>query len=61
MDTVKLNAAIGIAFGLIRSGMEIYNALKDKSILTDDDLQSIIDRENAEQEKARQKLKDLIG
>lgn len=60
MDATKINAAIGIAFNLISSGVEIYNALKNKDNLSNDELLAIINRENEEQDKARQKLKELL-
>lgn len=60
MDPVKLNAAIGIAFNLITSGVEIFNTLKGKEEITNEELLALIDRENNEQVEARQKLKDLL-
>lgn len=61
MDPLKLNAIITIASSLVRSGFEILQTLKDKDDISDEDLLALIERENSEQEAAREKLKALIG
>lgn len=57
----RLSAAIKIGMGLINSGKEIFDLINSKDELTDEDLQAIIDRENAAQTKARDELRSLIG
>ena len=60
-DPAKIIAAIDIAGGLIKSGVEIYDLVKNGEDLTEKDLQKIIDRQNAAQAAARQKIKELIS
>lgn len=57
----RLSAAIKIGMGLINSGKEIFDLLNGKDEITDEDLQAIIAKENAAQEKARAELQKLIG
>jgi len=60
MDTMKIQAILGIAMSLIKTGVDIYNDYKDKDDLTVEDINAAIDKVNDEQEKVRQKLIDLI-
>lgn len=57
----KILAGLDIAFGLIKSGQEIYALLKGKNDLTDADLQELIAKQNEAQKTAREKLEALLA
>jgi hypothetical protein len=57
----KILVGLDIAFGLVKAGSEIYNLLKGKTDLSDDDLKDLIDKQNEAQATARQKLEDLLN
>lgn len=60
MDNQKVIAAINVAMGLVKSGYEIYEMIKNNENLSEKDFLDVIDRENAEQEAAKQRLKELL-
>lgn len=56
----KLAVAVDIAFNLIDAGSEIYRILKASEDLSDDDILSLIQKENAKQDEARAALEALL-
>lgn len=57
----KILAAYQIASGLFQAGAQIMSLLKNKDSLTNEELQTIIDKQNAAQATARNELTKLLG
>lgn len=53
-------AAINAALGLFKAGHEIFELVRGKEDITDEELEAIIAKQNAQQESARAALVDAL-